>query len=282
MPSQSTQARRRTARGQERRGATRGTRIREAPSRSTRGSKASRKRWPTVPRRRRIEPATGACRAPPRAKRPAKSRCAILGSFHFHYLAFRRCEIPRLIHRLDTRGTYPEAARGHNLQEVDILRLRSPRIGLEERGAVVVEFAARIPRGPPRRTVLEGVEIIVLDELCTSRNGILDHQVAPIAAVDGEAHGENVAWRERTFERLKTINDLVVFAPGRELEIVTQDVERDCAGANKFFFGREVFRPNRPIQAVAALLADMEAHRTRGEVVGRNAQDRRCGSDDIG
>src|SRR3989442_14719438 len=95
-------------------------RIREAPSRSTRGSKASRKRWPTVPRRRRIEPATGACRAPPRAKRPAKSRCAILGSFHFHHLAFRRCEIPRLIHRLDTRGTYPEAARGHNLQQVDI------------------------------------------------------------------------------------------------------------------------------------------------------------------
>src|ERR1035438_9340117 len=115
-------------------------------------------------------------------------------SFHRH-----RCRVAgghelRLIHGLDPRWADAEDTRVHHFQQVGVFGLPAPEIIVEESGAVIAQLAIAAPMtAPPGWLLVELVQVIACDRLGPRRNWVLDHQVFPVTASDGDAYCKRVA-----------------------------------------------------------------------------------------
>src|SRR4051812_18627092 len=82
-----------------------------------------------------------------------------------------------LIHRLYTRWTDLEVARIDHANQVEDL-LPAGELGREEGRMVVMELASSEPAIPSAWTVIDGITVLVVDELRACGDGIFKQQVA--------------------------------------------------------------------------------------------------------
>ncbi len=87
---------------------------------------------------------------------------------------------------------------------------------------IVVEFAPRIVVLPPRRTVLDLIQLVILDKLRAGRNRIFDQQVPPLPSIQRQARHQHVTYRHRAFERLQLVHNLVPIFDWDQLEVIAR------------------------------------------------------------
>src|SRR5262249_52875236 len=133
---------------------------------------------PTPPRPMSSSPEAKASssRAPPRLQMRTPARPKIpcsarpprrplsRASLHLQRPALARRKVLRLIHRLHARRAHFELAGVHHFEEIDVLRPIAAEPCLEQRGVIIMKFPPGIGKSPPRRPVLEAVQLVVLDE----------------------------------------------------------------------------------------------------------------------
>ena len=118
-----------------------------------------------------------------------------------------------LVHGAGLGGADHEFTWVDDFEQIDV-GAAAGEFGVEEGGAVVVEFSAGEPLGPPVWLVVEGVELAVFEELGAGRDRVFGEEVFPVGAVDGELDGYGVAYVDRALERDEVVGDGVVVGLG--------------------------------------------------------------------
>ena len=155
------------------------------------------------------------------------------------------------------RGADGELAGVDYLEQVDVLAA-AVEVGIEEGCAVVVEFLAREPVGPPVGLVVEGIEAGVGQELSACWNGVLGQQIFPTGAVDGQFYGHYIAYVDRALERSQVVGDgvggfgLVLL----ENVVVAGDIEREFLLLVEFLVRRVPRTLRGPVGDAVATLAN--------------------------